>query len=128
VSSKPESEPTGDARVVAEAVEALLANFLPDEVRGSFDGNLPTPFGQAELTPLQCRALQQADVDAGQVAAQILKVEVDQLRRELERLERTLTRQDDKNISEARVIVLVFLVLSALVAAVTLLGFATGKF
>lgn len=129
MSERPDPGLSEQARVVAEAVEALLSGYLPDDVRTELDGNhqtpLPVPY---ELNQLQVRALRQAGVDGGQIEARILKVEVDQLRRDIERLERTQEAQGESSLSEGRVYVIVGGSLAALVTMVALLGFVTGKF
>lgn len=119
-----ELDPEQRARIVAEAVEVLLAGYLPDDVREGLDGNLPArAFDQSELTPFQSRALRQAGVDAGQVAVQVLQVEIVQLRRDFERIERDLATQAEGSITEGRIIFIVFGVLAAIAVVVALWKF-----
>jgi hypothetical protein len=129
VSDRPDPGSSEPAKVFAEAVEVLLTGYLPDDARAHLDGSHPSPSPTPyELNQLQVRALRQAGVEAGQIEARILKVEVDQLRRDIERLERTQEAQDKSSLSEGRVYAIVIAALGALVTMVALLGFITGKF
>ncbi|HEX7278617.1 MAG TPA: hypothetical protein VF255_03235 [Solirubrobacterales bacterium] len=125
MSGSPDPGPPGQAKAFAEAVEALLMGYLPDDVRAELDGNLPAASSASapyELNQLQARALHQAGVDGGQIEARILKVEVDQLRREIERLERVQQAQAESSISEGQVYAIVAVALGALIAMVGLLA------
>ena len=116
-----EPQPPEDWRAFSEAVEDVLANYLPEEVRADGLGDNPTtsPIG---LDPLQMRALRQAGIEPGQIEVRIIRVEVDQIRREIERLERTVESQGENSITEGQVYLIALGVLAALVAMVALLS------
>ncbi|HET7121390.1 MAG TPA: hypothetical protein VFI17_09095 [Solirubrobacterales bacterium] len=130
MSNVPDPGPPDRDSLFAEAVEGLLRGFLPDEVLASVDGNHPAPTSATspDVNQFQVQALRQAGLTAGQVEARIVKVEVDGLRRDVERLERELKTQAESSLSETRVYAIVFGSLGALVAMVALLGFVTGRF
>jgi hypothetical protein len=122
-----EAGPPAGRDPIESVFEAILAGFLPDEVRESLDGVLPKlPFGEGNPTPLQSQAMRQSGVDSSQVAVLVLKVELDALRRDIDRLEETQTKQGESALTEGQVFALVFLVVGALASIAALLA-ASGK-
>jgi hypothetical protein len=125
----PDPTSSSDGDLYSKIVEEVLLGYLPDEVRPQAESKRASPpYPARRLDELQIHALRQAGFQAGDIETRILKVEIDQLRREIDRLERITEAQGNEMITEGKVYSIAFGALFALVGMVTLMGFISGTF
>lgn len=118
MTERPELEGPSDP-VLAEAIAALAAALLPEEVRERLDGKVPASVVvRGELPVLLRKGFEQAGIGRTEVAMQTLQIELNHLKEGIQRLERT----QEKGMTDSRVVTLVLAVMAPLLAAAYLLS------
>lgn len=114
MTEQPEIEKTPSDPVLAEAVAALAASLLPEEVRERLNGKVPdSVVVRGELPVLLRQGFEQAGIGRTEVAMQRLQIEIEHLKEDMQRLERS----QEKGITDSRVVTLVLAVMAPLLAA-----------
>jgi hypothetical protein len=118
VADKPEKKPTRE-EVFEEVIEALSARYLPEGVKDESGGPpivpVAVPQEDDEAFALPLRGLEQAGIGRIEVFLEVLRVELGQARRDIDRVEQR-EAESRSNVSEAQVYKIVLGIIGALVA------------